>query len=336
MGCFEYATASAILILGTSSTLRAQVPDYDFTWKTIGAPGNVGASADDFFFLGELGASGRVEHEYRMSQTEVTVAQWFEFANAYAPFAQQNPTLLAFTGRHIYSETGDPRNPQLRMYPGSERYPADMTWLNAARYCNWLHNGKVNQTWAFETGAYDMSSFVRGSDGTWTGNAVRLPGATFWIPSADEWIKGMYFDPNKHGPGQAGYWTYPTSSDAIPVSGAPGTPGAQTSAGWYPNKLDYFWVDVASYPATTSPWGLLDGSAGQSEYFEGLSGFGRARTFGSASPMYESFYLSDVLGNYSTRYLEFSGNGFRIASVPSPATALPFLITGLIVTRRRM
>jgi hypothetical protein len=326
---------TSAILLAVAAAASAQVPDYDFQWKTIGAPGNTAISPDEIGFLNDMEATGRVESEFRMSQTEVTVGQWFDFVNAYAPFAQQNVVVSAFTGRQIYSATGNPSDPQFTMYPGTSRFATDCTWLNAARYCNWLHNGKVNQAWAFESGAYDMSSFVRSTNGLWQGNGVRAADAKFWIPNADEWIKAMYFDPNKYGTGNAGYWTYPISSDSPPISGAPGTPGAQTSAGWFENKLDYYWVDVGSYPNAASPWGLLDGSGGRSEYIEGLY-YGRARTFGSSSDQFEGFDVWDVVGSYSSRRLDVTGLGFRVASVPSTGgAAVPILVAITRYLRRR-
>src|SRR5690606_23240620 len=90
-----------------------------------------------------------------------------------------------------------------------------------ARYCNWLHNGKVNEQWAFDTGAYDASTFGRDENGDFTDDYTPLPGARFWIPSVDEWLKAVYYDPDRHGPGEGGWWLFPDSSDDPLVIGYP-------------------------------------------------------------------------------------------------------------------
>lgn len=328
-----------ILLFGLSGPALSQAPDYDFQWKTIGAPGNVAASPEDFPFLdiNGLGPTGRVDYAYRMSQTEVTVGQWFEFVNAYAPYAKQKVVLTSFTGRHIYSATGDPSNPQFTMYPGTEKFAGEMTWHNAARYCNWLHNGKINEAWAFESGAYDASTFVQTGNGTWLTQETRSPGAKYWIPSLNEWTKGMYYDPHKYGPDQPGYWLYPVSSDAPPIPGAPGTPGAQTGAGWYPGKFEHYEVNVGSYPLAQSPWGLLDGSGGSSEWTEWTRpGFGLRVILGSNTSMSDGYDQFDQIGVRVTSWPETAiGIGFRICSVvPCPSTMFPFAVFFLACRRR--
>jgi hypothetical protein len=47
-----------------------------------------------------------------------------------------------------------------------------------------------------------------------SGIITKNAGATFWIPSEDEWYKAAYFDQNLEG--GAGYWLYPTQSNTAP------------------------------------------------------------------------------------------------------------------------
>src|SRR5690606_16629073 len=138
-------------------------------------------------------------YEYRMAMTEVTVGQWFELVQAYAQFHDFGGLAPpAFTGFGIsYSFAG------LFIRPGiSPNRPADMSWEYAARYCNWLHNGKVNEAWAFESGVYDTSTFTFNDDGRPNHQFHRSPGARYWIPSLDEWTKAAYHDPTRYGHGQ--------------------------------------------------------------------------------------------------------------------------------------
>jgi formylglycine-generating enzyme required for sulfatase activity len=82
-----------------------------------------------------------------------------------------------------------------------------VSWFDAARYCNWLHNGRGNGS--TETGAYTLN-------GATSGNAVaKNPGALYWIPTENEWYKAAY---HKSGGRNTGYWAYATQSNAAPTA----------------------------------------------------------------------------------------------------------------------
>jgi hypothetical protein len=131
--------------------------------------------------------------------------------------------------------------------------------------CNWLHNGRTTDPQGLLSGAYDLGTFGRLPDNTLTDQLTRSPGARFWIPSQAEWLTAAHYDPSKAGPGSGGWSQYPTSSDTAPVSGLPGTQGAQTSTGLFQNSYS-----VRAYPTVQSPWGLLDTSGGGTEWTESI------------------------------------------------------------------
>jgi formylglycine-generating enzyme required for sulfatase activity len=80
-----------------------------------------------------------------------------------------------------------------------------VSWFDAARYCNWLHNNYGST----ETGAYTLN-------GANDGNAVaKNPGALYWIPTENEWYKAAY---HKSGGTNTGYWLYATQSNATPTA----------------------------------------------------------------------------------------------------------------------
>ena len=211
----------------------------------------------------------------------------------------------------------------------------NMSYQNALRYINWLHNGKPTQNItedAFEQGAYDL----RG----WTPYVSPVPtrqaGARYFLPSIHEWVKAAYFDPNRYGPGQEGYWMYSGKSMTQLVGGPPGV--GQTSDGlggfyYLPNgALGY--PDVGAYADVQSAWGLFDTSGGVAEWTDWLldplrpRAIGTARNFGSLSSDLDG--LGTLVGDGS--------RGFRIASVvPSPAASLVLVLCGsaLAVKRRR-
>ncbi len=329
------------LIALTAVTWTAAAGAQPLDFVTVGAPGNADASPQDFPMLDQIrvGPIGRVDYEFRIMRTEVTTSQWLEFVEAYTPFYSgtfpQAVNDWGLQGLNLYSATGNDADPQWFMFPGSDRHAADVSWVHATRFCNWLHNGKVNAAWAFETGAYDTSTYADQGAGIWTGQNQRSPDARFWIPSLDEWTKAMFYDPNKFGPGVGGYNAYPTGSDIAPVSGLPGTPNATTSVNLGPDRFD-----VGSYPTAASPWGLLDGSGGLREMVEWdglppgqLGGMSRGTSNSSFFPDIEDrLDFSIGGGGFATT----STAGLRLASsIPSPSVLPVFVSVILIHTFRR-
>jgi sulfatase modifying factor 1 len=83
-----------------------------------------------------------------------------------------------------------------------------VSWLMAARYANWLHNGKPNGSQNINTtedGAYDVTLTI----------PIRKAGAKYFIPNIDEWTKAGFY---KGGSINAGYWTYATQNNTLPSS----------------------------------------------------------------------------------------------------------------------
>ena len=321
---------ACILVCG-GAALAGPVPDYDFQWATVGAAGNRPANIDEApGFFPPLSTPalhiGRVDYEFRIARTEVTVGQWFEFAEAFWPHWGGSYQDVALTGRWITPASNVPgQDPGFQIVQGAANRPADTSWIMAARYVNWLHNGKGTAASDFENGVYDISTVVQGPGGAWGGPETRAPDATFWLPSNDEWTKAMFYDPNKNGPGQEGYWRYPHTSDNAPISGLPWE-GGETSAG---EALDVFgpYLDVGSYPNSMSPWGLLDGSGSEREWAEtAVDGSRVIRGSRRAALFHDVFDSVDYFGG---SFPNAPVAGFRVASVvPAPSG---FLSMGIVL-----
>lgn len=320
----------ALIPAALSATALAGPPDYDFQWATIGDPGNRAATqAEAPGFYNSNGVPyfnqpGRVDYTYRMATTEVTNAQYLDFLNAYRPhFSGQYDSLL--TGRYIYHDLS---TDEFTIGTGMENRAAAVTWRMAARYTNWLHNGKGNEASDFETGVYETSTFGRDPDtNQLTDQAERNPGSTFWLPNISEWTKGMYWDPDKNG-GEGGYWLYHNGSDSPGIYDLPGNGGTS-------NAGTQFHMDVASYSAM-SPWGLFDGSGGEREMLENYNVSGSTRiTAGSlwSSGPTES---RDRIGALGGTVPDLGLMGFRVAGVvPHPGTLLFLSFGSFILTHRR-
>jgi formylglycine-generating enzyme len=86
-----------------------------------------------------------------------------------------------------------------------------VSWFDAARFANWLHNGQP-------TGAQDASTTEDGAytlNGATSGTApAKNVGATVWIPTENEWFKAAYYDPT-HMSGAGGYWLHANQSNSM-------------------------------------------------------------------------------------------------------------------------
>jgi len=225
---------------------------------TIGAPGNAADTSSGL---------GAVALPFRMSTFEITNTEYVEFLNAVAQFDTNGlySTLMTSSDRGGITRTGSEGNFVYAVKPDFDDKPVGSTsWYDAARFCNWLHNGQPSgeQTAATtETGAYDMS--LAG------GSIARLPGALYYIPTHDEWYKAAYYDPFDPGAdalGTTDYWLYPACSDLIPIKATADAAGDVTNPGVNVANSDKGadWNgengNVTTVGGTTSagPWGTFD------------------------------------------------------------------------------
>jgi formylglycine-generating enzyme required for sulfatase activity len=246
------------MVLGGRALAQHPIPESE-RWATITHPGNAPYVFDRNGIPYER---GRVDYEYQISRTEVTGTEWFEFVQAYAPYVQED----AVAGDQFTSRSVITIGYREYLLPAvNANRPVEIGWRFAARYMNWLHNGKALTPDAFESGAYDTSTFGSVPGVGFTDQQSRSPGARYWIPSADEWTKAAHFDPNRYGEGMPGYWLSSNSSDAVPFPpGLPQNGGLTSTGGLFAFPLP----DIASYPGVQSPWGLLDCSGGFAEWTE--------------------------------------------------------------------
>ena len=326
--------ALAFLALGAAIADARQVPpNYSWNFATVTHPGNRVPNQQEVGGIGyPLFPIGRVDYSYRIATTEVTGSQWQEFLNAYAPYIGDQYYSRAVWG--LSNFTGFSNGvPQYRLNEGAENLPVNVGWRFAARFVNWLNNGKALTRAAFESGAYDTSTFgPPDPKGFFPDQRDHTPGARYWIPTMDEWVKAVYYDPNKYGPGQEGYWRYPVSQDTPPVYGLPGTPGAQSAAGVLTAP---FTPPVGAYPNAISPWGLLDASGGATEWTESTGGLDRV-AMGSSNFTPGIVPWQDALGAYLSGSPEGITYGIRVASaVPGPGAGVVLGLFLVVSFRRR-
>ncbi len=317
---------------------------YGQTYAEVGNPGNADYTYE-LFPGGPTRSVGGVNNRYRIAVTEITNTQWAEFTNAITPHLDSIGGWGSdFAPSLTFNFVGG--LPVFAARSGEENYPARMGWRWAARYCNWLHNGKALTADAFESGAYDASTFgiEVGEFGfqEYTDQSSRSDGARFWIPSEDEWVKAAYYDPNRFGEGQGGYWQFPGMNED-PLVVAPPDQGGETNAGGQdyegPGEIPF---DVGSYQNAASYYGVLDSSGGHQEWSETWTSdlFEIAR-FTLGSSYFEDPKLveyRDLLGFglQGNGAPDGSTAGLRLAMiVPTPGVGMPALVGWFAIAPRR-
>jgi formylglycine-generating enzyme required for sulfatase activity len=267
------AIPAALCFAATAALAQPDASGIDFV--TVGSPGNAPWTGG-----GLNNNRGEVDYSYRIGKYEVTTQQWCDFMNAALdrPSNDHIPHVFAPTQWGAVATT--PTNPgghRFTVPAGNAMLPTGgVDWRTCAIFCNWLCNGKSSARGAFLTGAYDVSTFTYFNGGSrFTDQLTHNPGAAYWVPTLDEWMKSAHWDPNRNGPGQGGWWLYSNTSENPYVYGPPGylVNGqlATANAGWDDITVpghDPFAVPLGAYPTVTTPWGLFDAAGGASEWLE--------------------------------------------------------------------
>lgn len=282
-------TATAMLLTGI---LAAGVVDAD----------DFGAFSLDFVNIGnknniaDTGEYGAVGYNYRIGVNEVSINQF----------------LLS----GIVNPTANYWNDGVRTV-GTDAPVVNITWHEAARFCNWLTSGDAN------AGAYTVSGgLITAVD---RATAISAYGTVYVLPTEDEWYKAAYYT-------GSGYSTYAKGPGILPVNGVDAMYGTNTTwavtqgtveqNGTYNMMGNVFeWLETSVDKDLT-----LDGSAEDMAFRGGGALWPEDR-------LRKSMRVSGVYLNGSP-----SGDisvGMRVVSIPEPGTiSLMSLSTiGLFFTR---
>ncbi len=298
--------------------------------------GNAGNTADT-----HGNGYGAVGYDYLIGKYEVTAGQYTAFLNAVAgvdSYGLYNTDMWSSTygckiqqiessGTYTYSVAGDYANRPVNY----------VSWGDAARFSNWLQNGQ-------NSGAQDASTTEDGAyslNGATTQAALmavtRNSGATWFIPTEDEWYKAAY---HKNDGTTGNYWDYPTGTDSTPSNDL-STPDPGNNADFnqsgYTIGSPYYRTEVGEFENSDSPYGTFDQGGNLWEWNETAISSSRGVRGGHWSHYSRSLLASNRY-LYSPTYEDHYGFGFRVASVPEPggiALLLSGAIAGLIWWKRR-
>ena len=320
---------------------------------TVGNPGNDGELSGECVpgGRGPCRICGAVDYVYNIGKFEVTAGQYREFLNAVAAtdtYGLYDPRMNSDSwgcqitqngpnGSHTYDFSGgtveDPNSTAADWVNRPVNY---VSWGDAARFCNWLHNGQP-------TGAQGLNTTEDGSyylNGAMT-NAELMAidreskDATWVIPSEDEWYKAAYYDTRLESeggpPGDDHYWLYPTVNDIDPNNDLI-DPDPGNDATFYDSEIPdqpasytigspYYRTEGGAHENSDSPYGTFDQGANVWEWNEAImvsihGGWIRGQRGGSFYQLVDDLTASTRANHWDldpTNALPHAG--FRVAEV---------------------
>jgi sulfatase modifying factor 1 len=347
---FLALVAAGAAVLCSCGAARAAAP-LSISLCQVGDTGNAPDSATGF---------GEVDYPYAIGRYDVTVLQYTDFLNAVAktdPYDLYDPSLghtpnvggiqqIGGPGFYTYSVIGE---------SGSDPVTF-VSWLDAARFCNWLQNGQprtgAEDAGTTEEGAYALNGDVNITG--LTGEETRNAWATWWAPSEDEWYKAAYYDPALNA-GAGGYYLYATQSNLQPgnnISDAATLPNLANYAIYNATSSSYTYCvsQTGSYGATLDCLTPVGCFADSSSYYgtydqagdvwnwtdDFASMFSNDRVLRGGSWYFTSSGLDNgeqlrsTYASYTYPSAAFPDTGFRVGALANPANTFIGTWLGLL------
>jgi formylglycine-generating enzyme len=283
---------------------------------------------------------GGVPYAYQIGKFEVTAGQYTDFLNAVAKtdtFGVYHTRMAdeygcgiqrsGAVGAYAYTVSSDWANRPVNW----------VSWGDAARFVNWLHNGQPvgNQgPLTTEDGSYYLNGAI--TDAALTA-VTRKTAATWVIPTEDEWYKAAY---HKNDGATGNYWDYPTRTNSTPNNGNPAGDTGNTAnfddnqtSSW-PADLTvgppYYTTPVGFFPLSAGPYGTFDQGGNVGEWNEtAFFGVSRGVRGGNWTAYVGAMFAPHRNYDYPTDPNGFS-YGFRVALVPEPSS-LALLVGGALL-----
>ena len=307
-------------------------------WVTVGDPGNTADTAPAGY--------GAVATSFQIMKYEFTNQLYTDFLNSVAKtdtYSLYNAS-MGSNARGGISRSGTSGFYSYAAKTNMGDKPVNyVSWFDSARVSNWYQNGATSSS-STETGAYTLVS------GQTTGTAPAVnPGATFYVPTEDQWYKAAYY---KGGGTSAGYWNYATQNDSAPTAVTAGSTGIG-SAGSNGNFANYDsgadWngqdgnVTTVGTNGGPSAYGAFDMTGNLFEWNDLTGAAGSSRGLRGGRWNGDAFVVSSS-GSFSAGPSdEYDTRGFRLASPVSVpeidpsglSAALGLIAAGLGLLERR-
>lgn len=156
---------------------------------------------------------GSVSYEYWIGKYEVTNCEYAEFLNAVAK-TDRYELYNTSMGSSVYGgilRGGTSGGYFYYTKPNMHNKPVVfVSWYDAARYANWLHNNKpmgYQDNTTTEDGAYRLNGICRGY------TVPKQSQAKFYIPDENEWYKAAYYNGDNNDPVYYSYATHTEYND---------------------------------------------------------------------------------------------------------------------------
>jgi formylglycine-generating enzyme required for sulfatase activity len=297
-------------------------------WVTVGDPGNTADTA--------VAGYGAVAASFQIMKYEFTNRQYTDFLNSVAATdtyslyktdmgsdARGGITQSGSSGFYSYSFKTDMGDKPVNF----------VSWFDAARVSNWLMNGATSSS-STETGAYTLVG------GQISGTApAENPGATFYVPTQDQWYKAAYY---KGAGTNAGYWTFATQSNTNPTAvtadstgigsaGSTGNFANYNSAGdWNSQNGNVTTVGTNGGP---SAYGAFDMSGNVFEWNDLTGAADSVRGVRGGGWATDAVGLRSGIENSTSASVEAANRGFRLVTAvpeidPNGLSAVLGLIVG--------
>lgn len=291
------------------------IPQVEMDWATVGNINNPDDPADGDYFTSGVQNHGAVGYVYKIGKYEVTIGQYATFLNQVAksdPYGLWNAAMASelkiagigrsgSDGNYLYSMIGTPNRPVTYV-----------SWFDAARFANWMHNGQGSGS--TETGAYTLN-------GATSGIIPVNAGAKFRLPGENEWYKAAYYDPSPGAGGGDNFWIFPYRSNSAGDNTTFANffdvdyVGSGTSSAPTGNAL----TQVGAYTASASHFGTFDQGGNVWEWIDAVAGGTQRIQRGGAWNNYASDMAPQarIPASPTTEYYD---QGFRLAA-PVPVVA---------------
>jgi formylglycine-generating enzyme required for sulfatase activity len=325
----QQRNTSGLIVLVILSILHQSAAAVTIDMVLVGNPGN--APDTEVMSTDFTTGYGSVGYNYQIGKYEVTAGQYTEFLSA---VAKADPNGLYNTDMGNTSNSVRGANIQRAGPPTNYVYGvAGDDWANrpvnyvsfwdAARFANWLHNGQP--TGAQGPGTTEDGAYHDIGNQTLFG---RNAGAKFFIPNEDEWYKAAYHDQTAGL--AASYFDYPTGTNSVPGNDINETTNPGNNANYftvpdgnYAISGPYHRTVAGEFELSDSPYGTFDQGGNVSEWNETVSFSSlRGQRGGSNSDFFYGGLRASFRRGFVPTFEQFRV-GFRVASlIPEPSTLL--------------